>query len=124
MTGAKGVQSIESMSTVDLAERALQVNNHIRAGAARVGWQSRYALTLYVIDFAVGLCAAILALILRFGSSGVEPFMRDYLLVTVILPIAWIACLAVNRANEPRHLFVGTEEYARVFRSGLALTAA
>ncbi len=118
------MQSIEPVSTVDVTERALQVNNHIRASVARVGWQSRYALTLYVIDFAVGLCAAMLALVLRFGSSGVEPFMRDYLLVTFVLPIAWIACLAVNRANEPRHLFVGTEEYARVFRSGLALTAA
>ncbi|AGZ41486.1 undecaprenyl-phosphate galactose phosphotransferase [Actinoplanes friuliensis DSM 7358] len=69
------------------------------------------------------LCAAVLALFLRFGTAGSEPYMRGYLLLTAILPVAWIACLAVNRAHEPRHLFVGTDEYARVFRSGLALTA-
>jgi exopolysaccharide biosynthesis polyprenyl glycosylphosphotransferase len=49
--------------------------------------------------------------------------VRDYLLLTLILPLAWIASLAINRAYEPRHLFVGTDEYARVFRSALGLTA-
>jgi exopolysaccharide biosynthesis polyprenyl glycosylphosphotransferase len=96
----------------------------MRASAARAGWQNRYAWTLYIIDFTVGLGAALLALFLRFGSASTQPYMVDYLLLTLLLPIAWIVCLAVNRANEPRHLFVGTEEYARVFRSGLALTAA
>ena len=48
----------------------------------------------------------------------------DYLLLTLILPFAWIGFLAINRAYEPRHLFVGTDEYARVFRSGIGLTAA
>jgi exopolysaccharide biosynthesis polyprenyl glycosylphosphotransferase len=50
--------------------------------------------------------------------------MRDYLLLTFILPVAWIGSLAINRAYEARHLFVGTDEYARVFRSGIGLTAA
>jgi exopolysaccharide biosynthesis polyprenyl glycosylphosphotransferase len=114
---------MEPVSTVDLAERYPQVYSRVRASAARAGWQSRYALSLYVIDFLVGLSAASSALLLRFGPSGAEPYMRDYLLLTFLIPIAWIACLAVNRAYEPRHLFVGTDEYARVFRAALALTA-
>jgi exopolysaccharide biosynthesis polyprenyl glycosylphosphotransferase len=117
------VQTMEPVSTVDLAQRYPQVYSRVRASAARAGWQNRYALTLYVVDFLVGLCAASSALFLRFGSSGAEPYMRDYLLLTFLIPIAWIACLALNRAHEPRHLFVGTDEYARVFRSGLAMTA-
>jgi exopolysaccharide biosynthesis polyprenyl glycosylphosphotransferase len=111
------------MSALDVTGKALQVNARIRASVARAGWQSRYVVTLCLIDLLVGLCAASWALMLRFGSSGREPFMRDYLLLTFILPIAWIACLALNRAYEPRHLFVGTDEYARVFRSGIGLTA-
>jgi exopolysaccharide biosynthesis polyprenyl glycosylphosphotransferase len=117
------VQIVESLSTVDLSEKYPQVFNGVRAGATRTGWQSRYALNLYLIDFLVGLGAASSALFLRFGPSGGEPYMRDYMLLTFILPIAWIVCLAINRANEPRHLFVGTDEYARVFRAGLGLTA-
>ncbi|WP_229068359.1 sugar transferase [Actinoplanes sp. DH11] len=112
------------MKTVDLSKAAEQLRSGTRASAARAGWQNRYALTLFVIDFVVGLGAASWALVLRFGSSGVEPHMRDYLLLTFILPLGWTACLALNRAYEARHLFVGTEEYARVFRAGLALTAA
>ena len=118
------MQTIGPVSVVDVSGKASQVNARIRASVARAGWQSRYALTLYIIDFSVGLCAAFLALVLRFGPSGAEPYMVDYLLLTFLLPIAWIVCLAINRANEPRHLFVGTDEYARVFRSGLTLTAA
>jgi exopolysaccharide biosynthesis polyprenyl glycosylphosphotransferase len=121
------VQTIEPESALDIDETDPQVSKHrvplIRAGAARAGWQSRYALTLCLIDSLVGLCAASWALVLRFGSTGAEPYMRDYLLLTVILPVAWIGCLALNRAYEPRHLFVGTDEYARVFRSGVGLTA-
>jgi exopolysaccharide biosynthesis polyprenyl glycosylphosphotransferase len=117
------VQTIGPLSVVDVSGKSSQVNARIRASVARAGWQSRYALTLYIIDFTIGMGAALLALVLRFGTSSTQPYMVDYLLLTVILPIAWIVCLTINRANEPRHLFVGTDEYARVFRSGLALTA-
>ena len=118
------MHTIGPVSVVGVEGKASQVNVRIRASVARAGWQSRYALTLYLIDFTVGLCAAALALFARFGTAGTQPYMVDYLLLTFLLPIAWIVCLTINRANEPRHLFVGTDEYARVFRSGLALTAA
>jgi exopolysaccharide biosynthesis polyprenyl glycosylphosphotransferase len=121
--GGNDVQTIESAATLDLAEHALQLKAQSRAGETQAGWPSRYARNLYLIDLVIGLLAAVSALLLRFGSTGTEPFMRDYLWITVLFPIAWTACLAVNRAYEPRHLFVGTDEYARVFRSGLALTA-
>ncbi|MEU4695269.1 sugar transferase [Actinoplanes sp. NPDC023714] len=117
------VQTIESVETLDLAEEARQLKAGPRATKARASWQSRYTRRLWVIDFVVGLCAASWALVLRFGSTGTEPYNRGYLIITALLPLAWIACLAMNRAYEPRHLFVGTDEYARVFRSGLALTA-
>ena len=121
--GGQGVQTIEPVSTLDLGRTTTQLKASVRAGQSRTGWQGRYARNLFIIDTLVGLSAASFALILRFGFDGREPYVRGYLLLTVILPIAWIACLAINRAHEQRHLFVGTDEYARVFRSGLALTA-
>ena len=117
------MQTIEPVSTLDLGRTTTQLKASVRAGQSRTGWQGRYARNLFIIDTLVGLSAASFALILRFGFDGREPYVRGYLLLTVILPIAWIACLAINRAHEQRHLFVGTDEYARVFRSGLALTA-
>jgi exopolysaccharide biosynthesis polyprenyl glycosylphosphotransferase len=79
---------------------------------------------LIIIDLLVGFAAATSALALRFGSAGGAPYNRDYLWVTFLLPFAWLASLVINRAYELRHLFVGGDEYARVFRSGVALTAA
>ena len=38
--------------------------------------------------------------------------------------MAWVAALAVNHAFEVRYLFVGSDEYERVFRAGLWFTAA
>jgi exopolysaccharide biosynthesis polyprenyl glycosylphosphotransferase len=118
------VQTIEPVSLHDVDQASSQITHRFRPGLTRNGWRSRYALSLYLIDSLVGLSAAATALLLRFGPIGDEPRMRDYLLLTFIFPIAWIACLAVNRAHETRHLFVGTDEYARVFRAGIGLTAA
>ncbi len=95
----------------------------IRATTVRARWKNRYAATLCLIDYLVGLGAAALALTLRFGPYDGRPQVHDYLLLTLILPFAWMLSLAINRAYESRHLFVGTEEYARVFRSGMGLTA-
>jgi exopolysaccharide biosynthesis polyprenyl glycosylphosphotransferase len=112
------------VSTLDLSEASSQVNGRPRASALRAGWQGRYALILCLIDLVVGFGAGGLAFLLRFGAPAREPYLRGYLVLTLVFPLAWLGCLAINRAHEPRHLFVGTDEYARVFRSGLALTAA
>ncbi len=121
------MQTIEPAPALDISEIDTQIIPSrvplIRASAVRIGWQSRYTVTLCLMDYMVGLCSASWALVLRFGPARTEPYLRDYLLLTLILPVAWIAALAINRAYESRHLFVGTDEYARVFRSGIGLTA-
>ncbi|MEU5940880.1 sugar transferase [Micromonospora sp. NPDC047548] len=93
------------------------------AGTTRSGWQFRYIVALCLVDVLVGLASAIAALGLRFGPATAEPYNRYHLWVTIALPLAWLVALTLNRAYESRHLFVGNDEYARVFRSGLALTA-
>ncbi len=121
MTEAKReVQTIEPVSTIDAAARPEPL---LRASAARVGWQNRYVVALCLADTLVGLLAASAALVLRFGSYGLGLYLRDYLLLTLAMPVAWVASLGINRAYEARHLFVGTDEYTRVFRSGIGLTA-
>jgi exopolysaccharide biosynthesis polyprenyl glycosylphosphotransferase len=122
------VETVKPVPALDISQIDSQIGLRrqpsVRPIAARSGWQSRYAITLGLIDYMVGLCAASSALTLRFGTYDGKPYLRDYLLLTLILPLAWIATLAINRAYESRHLFVGTDEYARVFRSGIGLTAA
>jgi exopolysaccharide biosynthesis polyprenyl glycosylphosphotransferase len=94
------------------------------AGFARSGWETRYLRLAVVVDFIVGCIAGGSALALRFGHQINAPFNRGYWWVTLAFPFFWLAVLMVNRAFESRYLFVGTDEYERVFRSGLGLTAA
>ena len=119
---------IEPVSALEISDTDAAViarqGPRARASTARAGWQSRYVTTVCIVDVLVGLGAASSALMLRFGAYRDEPYMRDYLLLTLVFPLTWILSLAINRAYEPRRLFVGTDEYARVFRSAVGLTAA
>ena len=121
------MQTIDPTSAVDITEENAQLRalaqRQLRALTAQPGWRARYAQRLCVVDWGVGLLASTSALVLRFGSYGIEPFLWQYLLLTLLFPLAWITALALNRAYESRHLFVGTDEYARVVRSGIGLVA-
>ncbi|MGI5247188.1 exopolysaccharide biosynthesis polyprenyl glycosylphosphotransferase [Dactylosporangium sp. CA-139066] len=90
---------------------------------ARWAWEGRYLRTLFVLDFVIGLLAGGVAFEARF-SNGLTIYNSRYALLSALLPVAFTASLAANRAYEKRYLFVGTDEYQRVLRAGLALTAA
>jgi len=76
-----------------------------------------------LLDFVVGAIAGATALVGRFGGRLDATYNRDYLWITLLFPFGWLLTLAVNRAFEARFLFVGSDEYERVFRSGIGLTA-
>ncbi|WP_432834949.1 exopolysaccharide biosynthesis polyprenyl glycosylphosphotransferase [Dactylosporangium sp. CA-092794] len=90
---------------------------------ARWAWEGRYLRTLLLLDLGIGLLAGGIAFEARF-SQGLTTYNSRYALLSALLPLAFVASLAANRAYEKRHLFVGTDEYQRVLRAGLALTAA
>jgi exopolysaccharide biosynthesis polyprenyl glycosylphosphotransferase len=94
------------------------------AGFERSGWEVRYVRLLVVLDMLVGVIAGLVALTTRFGPAAGESYNRSYLWVSVAVPVGWLAALTISRAFEPRYLFVGTDEYERVFRAGITLTAA
>lgn len=85
-------------------------------------WDIKYPLALLLLDALAILGAGAAAFFARFGQN-VTPFNRNYLVLTALLPLAFVASLGVTRAYERRFLFVGTEEYQRVIRAGIGLTA-
>jgi exopolysaccharide biosynthesis polyprenyl glycosylphosphotransferase len=91
------------------------------SGPARWAWEASYVRSLVVLDLLVGTIAALSALHVRFGPY---PYNHIYFAVTLAFPFAWLIALGFNRAYDPRFLFVGSDEYQRVFRASLALTAA
>ncbi len=88
-----------------------------------MAWAARYVRRLVCADLGVGLAAGATAFGARFHGD-VTPYNRGYVVLSVLLPVALVGSLALNRAYERRFLFVGTDEYQRVLRAGLALLAA
>lgn len=86
------------------------------------GWEARYLRRLVIADLAVGLVAGLAAFGLRFGPQP-TPYNQAYVALSALLPLAFVAALAANRGYDRRYLFVGTEEYQRVLRAGMVLTA-
>lgn len=86
-------------------------------------WERTYVRTVISLDaVAVGV-AALTALFLRFADAGVHPRLRDYVIITALLPLAWIASLGLSRAYEMRFLGLGSEEFKRVSNAAIRLTA-
>jgi len=107
----------------DEAESGVAVARRRADRSSRYQWEARYVKVLFLLDVLVSLGAAFLAFFLRFGEQ-VTDYSRMYLIFTLTMPFIWIVAAFLNRAYETRYLFVGTDEYQRVIRGGLAATAA
>jgi exopolysaccharide biosynthesis polyprenyl glycosylphosphotransferase len=94
------------------------------SGQTRWRWERSYITRIVIADLLVGMIAATAALEIRFGEATGASFNRTYLYLTAVMPFVWVLALTFNRTYDTRHLFVGNEEYQRVFRAGLGLTAA
>jgi exopolysaccharide biosynthesis polyprenyl glycosylphosphotransferase len=86
-------------------------------------WEVRYQRALVITDLVVGFVAGGLAFAARFGGDGVTTYNQIYLLASALFPLVFVTVLVANRAYERRYLFVGTDEYQRVIRASLWLTA-
>jgi exopolysaccharide biosynthesis polyprenyl glycosylphosphotransferase len=98
------------------------VGRHAARGRIRTSWEAAYMRALLAGDLLAALVAGGAAFFVRFGNA-VTQYNKLYLLVTGLLPLVLITALLLSRAYERRFLFVGTDEYQRVLRAGIAMTA-
>jgi len=93
-----------------------------RATPSVMTWTGRYLRQAMFIDGGAALLAGLLALRSRLDSRGHVP--PAYVVLTIMLPIAWIACVALARGYEGRLIGAGADEFRRIINAGIALTAA
>ena len=93
-----------------------------RATPSVITWTGRYLRQAMVIDGGTALLAGVLALRSRLDSHGHVP--PAYILLTIGLPIAWIACVALARGYEARFIGAGADEFRRIINAGISLTGA
>jgi exopolysaccharide biosynthesis polyprenyl glycosylphosphotransferase len=94
------------------------LGRHVVAMGAS-GWLRRYVASLVLIDALAAVVAAVTAYKVRFseGASG-------YLAFSLALPVLWVGAVALARAYETPVLGLGSEEFQRVGRAFVGLTAA
>ncbi|GLZ76589.1 exopolysaccharide biosynthesis polyprenyl glycosylphosphotransferase [Actinorhabdospora filicis] len=104
----------------DISRGTVAVPRHLPR-FARPQWQAVYLRKLLVFDLLVALAATVTAFVTRFRV--VNEASEAYVPLFVVLPVAWLVFLSLNHAYESRYLYVGTSEYQRVLRAGIALMA-
>jgi exopolysaccharide biosynthesis polyprenyl glycosylphosphotransferase len=87
-------------------------------------WQSRYVRMCVLSDALVAVSSAVVAVEIQSRIDHPIYTWQRIVLVTLAMPVVWLAAVCLNRAYEPRFLGVGSEEFRRVARAGIFLTAA
>jgi exopolysaccharide biosynthesis polyprenyl glycosylphosphotransferase len=82
--------------------------------------ERRYITQLQAVDAAAGGLAGLVALQLSLDLAPRGLFV----VLSVLFPLIWVLCVALNRAYEPRFLYVGTEEFRRVAQAAFAVAVA
>jgi exopolysaccharide biosynthesis polyprenyl glycosylphosphotransferase len=90
--------------------------------ADTVGWVGRYLRHAMALDVAVALAAGLVALRGRYDHHGHVP--TAYVILTVSLPVIWVASVALAGGYDARVIGLGADEFRRVLNAGLGLTAA
>jgi exopolysaccharide biosynthesis polyprenyl glycosylphosphotransferase len=82
-------------------------------------WVAKYRQASLAADLGAGVIGASLALVARFGAQ----INLGYFVLGVLLPVAWVACVALQRGYETRYFGTGPEEFRSIIRAAVALTA-
>src|SRR5688572_18605741 len=91
---------------------------------ARRAWRARYVRRIVVGDAACAAVGAWLAYFARFGDDPVsDPRNPASLVLALVLPVVWVAAMLFSRTYEERFLWVGPEEFRRVFAAAVLLLA-
>jgi exopolysaccharide biosynthesis polyprenyl glycosylphosphotransferase len=94
-----------------------------RGHRTRARWIRRYQHLLVAIDLMAAGIAVAVAFIVRFGIPNHSANLQMYAIVGLLMPLAWVAVVAMNRAYEGRFVGAGPAEFDRLFKAFLYLIA-
>jgi exopolysaccharide biosynthesis polyprenyl glycosylphosphotransferase len=90
----------------------------------RRAWQASYVRRILVIDALIGVVAATVGYVGRFGADTLPAGASvASLWIALLLPAVWVMAMVFARTYEQRFLWVGPEEFRRVFGAAVGLLA-
>ncbi len=91
-------------------------------GYSRATWTTGYLRNAAAADAACALVAGLLAFCVRLDAHALGE-TSFYLLSSILLPVAWLAILAMIDGYDARFIGVGSDEFRKVLNAGLIITA-
>lgn len=89
---------------------------------ARRAWRQDYVRRIVVGDVICAVIAGLAGYLFRFGAEDAAP-PHASTWAALSLPLVWAGAMLVARTYEERFLWVGAEEFRRVFFAGMMLLA-
>jgi exopolysaccharide biosynthesis polyprenyl glycosylphosphotransferase len=91
-----------------------------RAARRQSTWTRDYLREVALADLGCAVVGVFMAAQVRFGSNVTSM----YLALSLLLPVLWLAALALAGAYDVRFIGTGSDEYRKVLNAGVSLTAA
>src|SRR4051794_17366216 len=91
--------------------------------AARRAWQPAYVRRAVLLDVVCAAVAAVAGYHLWFDWTDASA-AHPPIVTALALPLVWLPALLIARTYEKRFLWVGVEEYRRIFAAAVSLLAA
>src|SRR5215212_9436737 len=88
---------------------------------ARRAWRHSYVRRIIVGDIVCAALAGLAGYLVRFGAEAAAPHASTW--AAIALPVIWVASMLIARSYEERFLWVGAEEFRRVFFAAMMLLA-
>src|SRR4051812_35553892 len=88
---------------------------------ARRAWRGAYVRRIILGDIACAALAGFAGYMVRFGPEAAAP--QASIWAAVALPVIWVGAMLVARSYEERFLWIGAEEFRRVFFAAMMLLA-
>jgi exopolysaccharide biosynthesis polyprenyl glycosylphosphotransferase len=108
------------------AHNGVPRSSWFRAARRISTWHRPYAVTLLITDVIAVLIASATAMQYRKADAGFRylPNQSIFTLVAfVFLPLAWVIVLWAHGCYDRRYLGIGADEFKRVFRASVTVTA-
>src|SRR4051812_9098212 len=88
---------------------------------ARREWRGAYLRRIVLGDVASAALAGFAGYLVRFGPAPTAPHASTWAALT--LPVIWVGAMLIARSYEERFLWVGAEEFRRIFFAAMMLLA-
>ena len=109
------------MSGVGVSDSVAVASDHLaeRLTSGPAAWTRSYRRQAAAADFVVAAVSAAGAALLRFG---LHPSVK-YLLLSCLLPVAWVITLSIFGGYDARFIGTGSDEFRKVLNACWSLTA-